>query len=85
MFVLATLVAMHVCIYFIKKGCFCGNNCENVGIILRIIIGELKSIIDLSLSARARGPIQGSGHARLGMFTVKLLGYVAKLSETNIS
>ena len=21
----------------LKKGCFCGNNCENVGIILRII------------------------------------------------
>ena len=42
-----------------KKATFCGNICENVGIILRIIgefkefperiIGEFKSIIDLSL------------------------------------
>ena len=41
----------------LKRAAFCGNNCENVGIILRIIgefperiIGEFKSIIDLSLS-----------------------------------
>ena len=44
----------------LKRATFCGNNCENVGIILRIIggfkkefleriIGEFKSIIDLSL------------------------------------
>ena len=46
----------------LKMATFCGNNCENVGIILRIIggtdnkkefleriIGEFKSIIDLSL------------------------------------
>ena len=44
----------------LKRAAFCKNNCENVGIILRIIgefkkefperiIGEFKSIIDLSL------------------------------------